>query len=380
MNLKHAHFLIRGERNLVKNELDLEDTVKEEMLSLFDRVIESSTGYSGIIDVARTVAFTTEKTKSLDATRAVCQPLFCDDKSRVRKYTHVVLNIFHRNQFGDPELTTKFGETFERHLNLDTIHDGWHEVMINAYASNSDVEARVMTQIDLNSHFPIDEQEKVINFIKSTINKFYNKENLNDRKTLNSVFRTLEAYHQSPLCSDVIDTLEIMVLWHRSCSAMKDVSDCLYHHRNNSNLKKMAEMIREGKDKTYSVTFANLFMNCSDHHNINRDNLMCYFDYVRPNFYVGKLGNNLPLRTINSLVETYDLVLSFFINDPSSAASYFIREKVKSTFFKVLNKKVKLGNTDQEKIQILDEWSTNAYRLIRNNPEKMNYNAFQMIA
>lgn len=376
-----SQILIGGERDLIKNKLDLEDAVREEMLNIFDNVIKSHDIHnSGMKDLARTVAFTVDKTGSLEATKAVCQPLFCDDKSRVKEYTSMVLNIYHREQFKDPELTTKLGETFERYINLNPTINEWFWIMINAYTKNSGIEERVMTQIDFNSQLPVDQQNRVINFIRDTINKFNDKKNLNDRETLNSVFRTLEAYHQSPLYSEIIETLEFMVPWHKSSSAMKDVANCLYRYKNSPYLRDMAGAIRESKDKTHSVKLANLFMNCSDHHNLNTDNLNCYFSYVRSGIYIGDLADNLPLRTINNLVETYNLVLSFFPRDPSRASAYLIRKDVKDVFFGVLNKKVELGETNQEKIQILDQWSTNVVRMMRDNPEKLNYNAMQMVA
>ena len=361
---EQAFFFVKGERNLIRDKQGLEDTVREEMLNIFDNVIKSHASNSGIIDLARTVAFTVEKTTSLEATRAVCQPLFCDDKDRVRKYTDLVLNIFHKDQFRNPGSTTKLGETFERYHSLDTIHEGWYGIMKQTYIDDSGVEERVMTQIDLNSRLPIDEQEKVINFMSSFIDKYNNKESLNEREALDSVFRTIEVFNQSSFYFDVIDTLEAMISWHYSFNMMKGTADLLFSNKESSYLGKIAEVIREGNDQAY----LKVLNNCPDIHNLNKENLVCYMRDLLSRFKDKKLSYNLPLRTVNNLVTAYNIVVGHFDNDDG-----LLKFDAGDVFYQVLNEKVKLGGTDQEKIRILDQWSTNVYRKIRDNPEQINF-------
>ena len=270
----------------------------------------------------------------------------------------MILTFVHTKKFQNPEPTIKLAETFVRYQSLDKIHEGWYNVMKLAYIYESDIEESVMTQIDLNSQFSMTEQENVIKFITNLAPKNHNKE------ALKSVFRTLEAYHQNKLFPDIINTLKIMIPWHDSFNMMKDAADILYRYRKSPYLRNIAEVIREGNDQSY----LRILKNGLDIHNLNKENLMCYLNDIKPHFKVGELSNNLPLRTINNLAVAYSLVVAHFDN-----CDDLLKFDAGDVFYKVLNKKVELGETDQEKIQILDEWSTNVYRMVRDNPESLNY-------
>jgi len=110
------------------------------------------------------------------------------------------------------------------------------------------------------------------------------------------------------------------------------------------------------------------------------NNSMVFSNYSFPllyNYFVSEtperikdseLKSSFSLMEVNNVMQAYNII-------SGSTDHWKSYEKIiaKEIFFGILNRKVATGSTIKEKKHILNEWSTNAYKLIRDNPESLNF-------
>jgi len=81
-----------------------------------------------------------------------------------------------------------------------------------------------------------------------------------------------------------------------------------------------------------------------------------------------ELAYNLPLGHMKNLVRAYRIVES-----TCQGESKDFDKEVRTSFLDVLNLKISYGASLQDKKDIVQEWSTNVYRLVRDNPEALRF-------
>jgi hypothetical protein len=108
--------------------------------------------------------------------------------------------------------------------------------------------------------------------------------------------------------------------------------------------------------------------NCPDIYNVNLNNLETYFMYVKDYFTDKEFKSSLTSQDIDNLIGTYNL-----ISGTCESWDEELKEKALEGFGKIMDQKVKNGKTIAEKRRILNEWSSNVYQMIINNPEALNF-------
>jgi hypothetical protein len=365
MSLEKDFILIEGQRNRIKDEweLDLEDKVREEMLDIFDCTIGSfSSKEIPLSGVAKVVTLTAVSTQSLEATRAVSRAMVHHTAEHLKNFCNMIYRIAEMKIYEDVDLTVKIAETFERCCKEGDLSGGWTRLIGDVYVSNPNFINLAINMLDLTSNLPFKSQIKAINLIVKIRNQDYSQD------ALESLSRTINAYGDSPHFDDVISTLNSTTRWAHNQVMKKDVADLLYHLRDNPKVKDVADIINENASKDYTDRLVTMFSNCSDIYNLNKGNLMSYLQNIIPYLRTVEFYYKLPMRTINNVVKTHSLIMNIF--DGKNSTPQMNAEQI---FVKILYEKTKLGSTDQEKIQILDEWSTNAYQLIKDHDEDLRH-------
>jgi len=346
-------------RNIIKDEwdLNLEDKVREEMLELFDNTLDSfDSERVSLVEVARVIYLTANSTLNLEATKAISKTMI-NSETHLDSFCNMVCCIADIETYKNVDLTIRLAETFEDCFKEEDFGAGWTQLMGNVYTSNPNFINLTFDILSFSSQSSFNSQGRMFNFIDKIRNQDYSQD------SLNSLSRTINVYGDSPYFEDIILTLSSTT--HRSNNQVirKGVSDVLYRFRNNPRVKYVINILKDGSNKGYTERLVKIFNNCPDLKDFDKENLKCYLSHINSDFHAEELCYQLPFKTINSLVTTYNLIMNIF-----DKGNLNLRDNAESVFYQTLNNKVALGETDQEKIKIIDEWSANAYKLIIDNP------------
>jgi hypothetical protein len=153
------------------------------------------------------------------------------------------------------------------------------------------------------------------------------------------------------------------------------MSKILKKYHKHSNIEQIVKVFYdlipelEGSEDYFTFNdIKNFVDNCPEKHNIQANIVKTYFEDIYSEISDHKLRNHLPMKTVNNLLQAYNLSIGVTTEWSPGA-----QQQAKDGFLYTMNEKAKLGDTIEDKNRILNEWSTNASQAIRSNASDLKF-------